>query len=212
MSVKPIGRLADVSGKDVSISPETHYDDWAITYDNDLLDNYGYCAHKIAVAAFSSQATDKSISIMDVGCGTGLVGVELRSLGYTAIDGLDVSSKMLAEAKKLGIYRKLIHLDAVAADRLVQPAYDAVISVGTFGRGHMGPEGMGRVAAYAKPAAPVVLFMNAEPFTDMNFQAEIDRLIAKRVWQVESIEDHNYMDALERPGKLIVARAGDCVV
>ena len=66
---------------------------------------------------------------------------------------------------------------------------------------------MGAIAAHAKAGGLVVLFMNSEPFYDMNFQAEIDRLYADGVWQVQTIEDHNYMDALERPGKLIIARS-----
>ena len=113
---------------------------------------------------------------------------------------------MLAEAKKLGLYQNLIHLNAEKSDQPAQSNYDAAISVGTFGAGHMGPAGMEKVAAYAKHGGLIILFMNAEPFIDMNFQAEIDRLVTAGVWQIVRIEDHNYMDALERPGKLIVAR------
>lgn len=78
--------------------------------------------------------------------------------------------------------------------------------------GHMGPTAMGKVSAHAKPGGLVVLFMNAEPFIDMDFQSEIDSLCCSGVWELKSIEDHNYMDALERPGKLIVARRGSLSV
>ena len=206
MSVTPKGRLADVTGKNVSITPEAHYDDWAKTYDADLLDEYGYCAHRIGVQALAASMTDTNARIIDVGCGTGLVGKELRDRGYRNIDGLDVSSKMLQQAEKLGIYQQLIHLNAEKESEKSARIYDAAISIGTFGMGHMGPTGMSKVSAHARPGGLIVLFMNAEPFVDMNFQAEVDRLIDDSFWQVLAIEDHNYMDALERPGKLIVAR------
>jgi len=207
MSKKAKGRLADVTGKDVAIEPEQHYDGWAESYDSDLLQEYGYCAHRIAVRAFAALLTDKDASIMDIGCGTGLVGKELVTSGFAVMDGVDISSRMLAEAKQLGIYRNLIHLDVEGDNSEPQSIYDAVLSVGTFGIGHMGPESMRTVSAYAKPGGLVVLFMNAEPFIDMNFQAEIDKLVADGVWQLHLIEDHNYMDALSRPGKLIVANS-----
>lgn len=209
MSKAPKGRLADVTGKNVTITPEEHYDGWAKTYDSDLLNDYGYCAHRIAANALAATATDTTISVMDVGCGTGLVGIELVALGFTTIDGLDVSSNMLEEATKLQIYQRLIHVDAESDNALKIATYDAVISVGTFGMGHMGPTAMGKVSAHAKPGGLIVLFMNAEPFTDMNFQDEINKLCSTGAWELLAIEDHNYMDALERPGKLIIARAGN---
>lgn len=209
MAKAPQGRLADVTGKNVTITPEEHYDSWAKTYDSDLLNEYGYCAHRIAANALATAATDTAISVMDVGCGTGLVGVELQALGFATVDGLDVSAKMLKEAEKLQIYQRLIHVDAESNDAPKVESCDAVISVGTFGMGHMGPTAMGKVSAYAKPGGLIVLFMNAEPYIDMNFQQEIDNLCNAGLWKLQAIEDHNYMDALERPGKLIIARTGN---
>jgi len=204
----PKGRLADVTGKDVTIKPEQHYDDWAESYDSDLLNEYGYCAHIIAVRAFAEHMKNKTASIMDVGCGTGLVGQELNAAGFTVIDGVDISSNMLEQANQSGVYRKLIHLDVEANNTAPLPHYDGVLSVGTFGQGHMGPEAMQSVSAYAKPGGLVVLFINAEPFIDMDFQSEIDQLASAGVWTLKAVEDHNYMDALTRPGKLIVANTG----
>ena len=207
MSKQPAGRLADVTGKNVDISPEAHYDDWAASYNQDLLDEYGYCAHRIAVEAFASRSTARDIAVLDVGCGTGLVGIELHRQGFNCIDGMDISANMLAQAGQLDLYRNLIHVDAEATDAPPKPVYDGVLSVGTFGRGHMGPDGMSKVAAHARPEGLIVLFMNAEPYFDMNFDAEIERLVTAAFWRLEAIEDHNYMDALARPGKLVIAYA-----
>ncbi len=49
-------------------------------------------------------------SVLDLGCGTGLIGEQLRSL-VAAIDGVDISEKMLEEAKQKGVYQSLHQRD-----------------------------------------------------------------------------------------------------
>lgn len=199
------GRLADVSGKAVNIDPATHYDGWAASYDKDLLEEYGYSAPRIAAEALDRVLPDRNAVILDVGCGTGLVGKELANRGFSRFVGVDVSPGMLAEAEKTGLYEELILADAEAEGPGAQDAYDAVISVGSFGLGHLGPEAMAGLARCARPGGPVVIFMNAEPFADQDYAGTISAMKAEGLWNVTGISDHNYMDALNRPGKLIVA-------
>ncbi|MDJ0608565.1 MAG: methyltransferase domain-containing protein [Kiloniellales bacterium] len=206
MPKAPRGKLADVSGKDVSIDPAEHYDAWADSYDRDLLQEYGYRAHRIAAKALSDLLPDGAARIIDVGCGTGLVGLELAKLGYGRLEGVDISEGMLAEAAKTGVYQELIRQDAEKAPAPEQGVYDAVISVGSFGLGHLGPEAFPNLVSLARPGAPVVIFMNAEPYVDQDYARHVADLERDGVWVVTRIEDHNYMDALERPGKLILAR------
>lgn len=205
MAKKPAGRLAEVTGTDVSIDPAEHYDGWANSYDNDLLNEYGYSAHTTAVAAFAGVVADKNAAVIDVGCGTGLVGVELRDRGYSIIDGIDVSKGMLTKAKTTDVYRELIWQDVEKGSAIDDGAYDAVICVGSFGIGHLGPEAMPGLVRMARPGGPVVIFMNAEPYINENYTAHVERMEADGVWAIDRIEDHNYMSTLDRPGKLIIA-------
>jgi predicted TPR repeat methyltransferase len=48
--------------------------------------------------------------VLDLGCGTGLCGPLVAPQADT-IDGVDVSSGMLEQARKLGAYRDLVHAD-----------------------------------------------------------------------------------------------------
>ena len=205
MAKQPQGNLAAVSGKHVSIDPQTHYDGWAENYDDDLLNEYGYTAHRIASAAFDTLVTDKQASIIDVGCGTGLVGIELTARGFTNIDGIDISSNMLAKAKQTNVYRDLIWQDVEGDPVIEDGAYDAVICVGSFGIGHMGPTAIEGLIRMAGPGMPVVIFLNAEPYIDEGYATHIAGLEQAGKWRVDRIEDHNYMEALNRPGKLIIA-------
>lgn len=53
----------------------------------------------------------KDASILDLGCGTGAAGVRLQNLGYKNIDGADLSSEMLKEAEKKGVYRYSVYFN-----------------------------------------------------------------------------------------------------
>ena len=45
------------------------------------------------------------LRILDVGCGTGLVGSELHKIGYRDLDGLDASPEMLKIAAEKNIFK-----------------------------------------------------------------------------------------------------------
>ena len=70
------------------------YAAWATEYDSDLIDGHGYRAPHDAVAGFLALNLDKDARILDVGCGTGMVGLLLRDAGFTTIDGADLSDEM----------------------------------------------------------------------------------------------------------------------
>ena len=203
---QPEGKLAQVTGNEVHIDPELHYDNWADSYDKELLEEYGYCAHEIGAKALAETQIPFDSPILDVGCGTGLAGVELSRFGYTKIDGLDVSAGMLERARNQGTYRQLFQ-KRIGVDNLSElPSYKGILCVGSFGLGHMEQEDIIRLIDLAAVNASIVIFMNAEPFHAQNYEATIEHLSLDGLWRVEAIEDHNYMSELERPGKLIVGR------
>ena len=107
------------------------------------------------------------------------------------------------------MYERMIHGDSEAERPGSPDAHDAVFSIGGFGLGHRGPEAMAGLANCAKPGVPVVIFMSAEPFVDQDYSATLSAMERDGMWRVASITDHNYIDALNRPGKLIVAHRGD---
>ncbi len=95
-------RLAAVYGR--TENKEQQYDEWAQTYDSDLVDDLGYVAFSEAGDIFMEVVTDRSARILDVACGTGLAGAYLQRHGYLHVDGADLSTKMMEVASQRGLY------------------------------------------------------------------------------------------------------------
>lgn len=80
---------------------------------------------------------------LDMGCGTGLVGVELKKRGFPDITGLDASEGMLASAKQKESYTELRHLflgkpDTYPAD--LHNRFDIITAAAILAQGHLGNE------------------------------------------------------------------------
>ena len=182
------------------------YEAWAPSYENDLVDGYGYTAHRIAVAAMAAARPDRGASILDIGCGTGLVAVELAARGFTTIDGLDTSPRMLDKARAKGVYRDLIEGDVRRPDVIGSGCYDAATAVGVFGGGHVGPEDLECFARPVRKGGAIVLYANGIPWVADDYPSHLRRLEEDGIWTVQRTEESNYMDRIERPGWLVVAR------
>ncbi len=207
MSDKPstiLDRLATYEATGLSTKPL--YDEWSRSYESDLLGGLGYTGHLIAAGALAAILPDKASSIIDIGCGTGLVGQELQASGYTHIDGIDISDEMLNIARPRTIYGNLILGDMMKETVIKTGAYQAAVCAGSFAPGHLGPECYPEIIRLVEPGSPIVIFMNGAHFVEDGYEAHIKRLEQASVWQVIEIKAFNYMSAVERPGRLIVAR------
>lgn len=117
------------------------YDEWASTYDKDLNDQK-YASPKRTVEAILANIKDQDAkyTILDAGCGTGLVGDCLKAtpLGHgMMLDGIDLSPGMLDVARRKQIYRKLEAVDLSKTIPLTDCSYDIVACVGTLTKGHV---------------------------------------------------------------------------
>ena len=75
--------------------------------------------------------------VMDIGCGTGLVGEALVKYGYTNFDGADFSPGMLQVARQRNIYQQLIQADLTQKTNIADASYIAVICAGIFARTYL---------------------------------------------------------------------------
>jgi predicted TPR repeat methyltransferase len=83
------------------------FDQFSGDYDSRMLGQLGYAAPRILreFAALVMPAVENhSVSILDLGCGTGLAGIAFRDLA-AVLDGVDLSPAMIAKAHERAIYR-----------------------------------------------------------------------------------------------------------
>jgi predicted TPR repeat methyltransferase len=173
------------------------YDKWAATY-NDEVGNeaQNYVAPVLVAQAAIKLSNDpaKSMMILDAGCGTGLVGQALVMAGAKAIDGLDLSPTMLAEAKQTGLYRNLVQADLTRQIEKADETYDIVVCVGTFTLGHIGPDpALREFVRITRRNGFVVATILEEMWVSGGFKAEVDRLKAERLVAVVSEELIDYV-------------------
>lgn len=152
------------------------YDEWAGTYDADLTaPAQDYVAPQRA-AAVVADVEGVDGAILDAGCGTGLVGVELASLGARTIDGVDLSPGMIERARATGVYRHLQVADLTRPVSHEADAYDALVCVGTFTHGHVGPGALGEFTRLVRPGGHVVATVLDDLWESGGFRAEAERL------------------------------------
>jgi predicted TPR repeat methyltransferase len=89
---------------------ETLFDDYAERFETSLVDRLGYRAPGALARLLAGTGRAPGGRALDLGCGTGLMGVELRPL-VGRLEGVDVSEAMLAEARRKGIYDRLVKAD-----------------------------------------------------------------------------------------------------
>ena len=104
--------LASLIGKTTKTAPRDYveglFDNYAAKFENSLVKNLEYKTPRaIAEMIIKNSKLDLIGSIMDLGCGTGLFGVEIKQFCEN-LEGIDLSEKMLREAKGKNIYDKLI--------------------------------------------------------------------------------------------------------
>ena len=130
--------------------------------------------------------------MLDVGCGTGLVGLHLQRAGFKTYDGTDISAEMMVHAKLRG-YRKLLDLDPGAPLAAADDSYDATLCVGVFTHGHLGPEGFGELVRITKPGGLICFTVNEGVWIPGKFEAAINTLSAAGQWRIIEQEKRDYM-------------------
>lgn len=162
------------------------YRDWAASYDAGFAAGMDYLLPAHVAGAFL--AAGGRGPVLDVGAGTGLLADALRAQGFAgAVDAIDLSPEMLAQAEAKGIYRALHRGDITRP--LPLSGYGGIVSSGTFTRGHVGPEALPHLLAAALPGAQFALSINAAVYAAKGFDRALaglaDAITALQLLEVE---------------------------
>ena len=153
---------------------------------------------------------DRSIlegkKILDVGCGTGLVGSSLSTLGYIDLDGLDFSSDMLEVAREKRVYKNLIQADLNKKLKFNDAIYDAIICCGTFTRGHVGPDVLIELMRILKKGAPLACTINSGVWIEKEFDRWIEAAVKGGLLALEEKSSEDYFSKSDEKGFFCLLR------
>ena len=172
-----------------------HYDEWGINnkYDQDMVE-WDYTGPKETVEIFKKYANNKKIKIYDAGCGTGLVGVELKKYGYTNFDGVDLSQKLL-DLVPNGLYKNLSKTDLNKPLNINDNEYDAALCVGTFTFGHVKPPALDEFIRITKNKGLICFTINEGIYEEYEFDKKIKYLVEKNLWKKKEFFKSNYISS-----------------
>lgn len=155
------------------------YNDWANSYDTDL---EGMGGPEEAVTCMA-QYLGQTAKVLDAGCGTGIVGQLLAERGFGNIDGLDLSSGMLEEAGKKNCYTKLYQCALGEPLDMADDAYDAVVIVGVFVRGHVTSSAFDELIRITRPGGYIVFTLRPEFRETTDFKPAMEQLENSGIWK-----------------------------
>ena len=135
----PIARhmLAACSGRDVPPRAsdgfvEKTFDSFAASFDSKLAQlSYRAPALVAEMLAESDVEASKSLDVLDAGCGTGLCGPLIAPYARRLV-GVDLSTRMLAQAKARKVYDELFKVELTAYLRDCPDSFDVIVSADTL--------------------------------------------------------------------------------
>jgi predicted TPR repeat methyltransferase len=181
-----------------------HYDKWGDKYDKDMIE-WNYTGPQETVNIFKTHALCKDIKIFDAGCGTGLVGIELKKFGYTNIDGVDLSKKLLDLIPK-GFYNNLEQIDLNKPLNKKSNIYDAAFCVGTFTFGHVKPPALDELIRVVKNNGLICFTVNEGIYEEYGFDKKIKELSDNKFWVVKEFFKSDYIASKDVNAWLCLAK------
>ena len=170
-----------------------YYRNWTENnkYNQDMVD-MNYTAPKETVSILIKYVFQKDIKILDAGCGTGLVGIELKKHNYSNIDGVDFSQNMLDLVPK-DIYKNLSKFDLNKPLKYKNNTYDVVICVGTFTYGHVKAHALDEFIRIIKKKGLICFTINEGIYEKYGFDKKIKELTDNKSLDVKEFFKSDYI-------------------
>ena len=170
-----------------------YYKDWTKKnkYNQDMVD-LNYVAPKETVLVLKKYIQNNDCKILDAGCGTGLVGIELKKYGFSNIEGVDFSQDMLDLIPK-NIYKKIEKVDLNKPLKFNTDMYDVVVCVGTFTYGHVKPQALDELVRIIKNKGLICFTINEGVYEKYAFDNKIKELTNNKSWKVKEFFKSKYI-------------------
>lgn len=192
------GFFKDAYDLETTEQTKLFYSKWAQTYDKEIGEEADYQQPARCAIALDGLINDKTVPILDVGCGTGLSGMALANAGYSNIVGCDLSDEMLALAGKTNCYTRLFETD------LNKPPIDiksdsiaGIAAVGVFSFGHVAPGAIDEFIRVLKTGGVFVIGLNDHYYDEGSFPDKLNELENSNIISILSAEHGPHLKNVE---------------
>ena len=158
------------------------YADWAASYDRDTVRD-GYHLPFTIAAWVARHVAPGAGPLLDAGCGSGLSGPILAALGYSEIEGLDLSDEMLALAQSRGSYKRLSKAELGRPLPWPDGHFAAFLSTGVFTTGHAPASALDELARITRPGGFAIFTVRDVVLEAGGFRDKFDELQEAGIWR-----------------------------
>ena len=137
------------------------YDEWVSSYDQHHHEN----GWKVLLNLMSYTLTshlNANEKVLDIGCGTGLLGKELDSYNFNNLYGIDISQKSLQFTQQFEIYKGLYQAELGKSLDFESNSFDALVSSGVFTRGQVPLNAFEELIRILKPEGLFMVALRVE--------------------------------------------------
>ena len=186
MTRRIIDDTPDIWGAHYSTDSATvqhDYDRFADTgaYD-ETFEEWGYVGPQTAAAILRNYVPTDS-RVLDAACGSGLTGRAMQALGYTRVDGIDISPRLLQLAAETGAYQQLSRVDMQQYPFPVEDdAYDAVVFIGALTYFETA-DVLRELCRIVRPGGHVVFSQRDDIMRDRSYDQQLDELEREGLWR-----------------------------
>ncbi len=138
---------------------------WARNYDQ-RNDPATYFAPEILTRLAVQHLPPGAGPILDLACGTGLVGALLARAGFTDLTGIDLSDEMLKRAAEKRVYRQLLPANLHDPLPLPPASFAAITCCGTFYVGSVDVLALAHALPLLRPGGMLICDIESEAWQD----------------------------------------------
>ncbi|RPG98872.1 MAG: class I SAM-dependent methyltransferase [Candidatus Pelagibacter sp. TMED118] len=177
MAQRDIGNKTPLHELKTTNEVMNYYDEWSKgnKYNKDMHD-WEYSGPKETSEILAKYQKNIDIQIYDAGCGSGLVGLELKKYGFYNFDGSDISKELLKQVPKY-LYNELKQVDLNKNILKKDNFYDVVMCVGTFTFAHVKAHALDEFVRITKRNGLICFTINEAIYIDYGFKSKIESLV-----------------------------------